>query len=46
MVITSDINNLLHFILYIVVGVVIFVLLRLGVEGRQRLFKKAGTINN
>jgi UDP-GlcNAc:undecaprenyl-phosphate/decaprenyl-phosphate GlcNAc-1-phosphate transferase len=45
-VITTDINNLLRFILYIVVGVVIFVLLRLKVEGRERLFKKAGTVNN
>lgn len=45
-VITTDINNLLRFILYIVVGVVIFVLLRLKVEGRERLFKKAGTIDN
>lgn len=45
-VITTDINNLLRFILYIAVGVVIFVLLRLKVEGRERLFKKAGTVNN
>ena len=45
-VIAADINNLLRFILYIVAGVVIFVLLRLKVEGRERLFKKAGTINN
>jgi UDP-GlcNAc:undecaprenyl-phosphate GlcNAc-1-phosphate transferase len=45
-VINTDINNLLRFILYIVAGVVIFALLRLKVEGRERLFKKAGTINN
>gem|GEM_PF-3876716 len=43
-VITADISNLLRFILYIVSGVVIFALLRLKVEGRERLFKKAGTI--
>jgi UDP-GlcNAc:undecaprenyl-phosphate GlcNAc-1-phosphate transferase len=45
-VINTDINNLLRFILYIVAGVVIFALLRLKVEGRERLFKKAGTINH
>ena len=45
-IITANISNLLRFILYIVAGVVIFVLLRLKVEGRERLFKKAGTINN
>lgn len=45
-VMTTDISNLLRFILYIAAGVVIFVLLRLKVEGKERLFKKAGTINN
>jgi len=41
-VIVLDINNLLRFILSIAVGVVIFVALRLKVEGKERLFKKAG----
>ena len=41
-VIVLDINNLLRFILSIAVGVVIFVVLRLKIEGRERLFKKAG----
>jgi len=44
--INTDISNLLRFILYIAVGVVIFVVLRLKVEGRERLFKRAGEINN
>jgi len=42
-IITANISNLLRFILYIVAGVVIFVLLRLKIEGRERLFKKTGT---
>ncbi|MGY3213750.1 MraY family glycosyltransferase [Mucilaginibacter sp. HD30] len=45
-VITANISNLFRFILYIVAGVVIFVVLRLKIEGRERLLKKTVTINN
>ncbi|MFD0750820.1 glycosyltransferase family 4 protein [Mucilaginibacter calamicampi] len=44
--ITADISNLLWFILYIVIGVTIFVLLRIKMEGRDRLFKKVDANNN